>query len=227
MSASTDNRRSLEERTKAFFHRYAGGFNAIYGNTNGPLNTLINRLFRRSMYLRFARTMEGCEPVIGASVLDIGCGPGHYALELARRGAGRVVGVDFAEGMISIARQQAEAAGLADRCEFSVGDFNQFAEREPFDYTIVMGFMDYVAQPVPLVQKVVALTRRKAFFSFPAARGLLAWQRQLRYRSRCPLFLYHRDQLNALFDGIPGISAKIEPIARDFFVTLTSTHVGP
>jgi tRNA (mo5U34)-methyltransferase len=30
----------------------------------------------------------------GASVLDIGCNAGYYSIELKRRGAGRVVGVD-------------------------------------------------------------------------------------------------------------------------------------
>lgn len=212
---------SPDDRTRAFFHRYAGDFNAIYGNTNTPFNALINRLFRRSMMLRFEYTLRGCEPVQGSSVLDIGCGPGHYSVELARRGAGRVVGVDFAEGMIKLARDQAAASGVADRCEFRVGDFDQFTADDPFDYVVVMGFMDYVADADTLVRKVAALTRRRAFFSFPAAGGLLAWQRQLRYRSRCPLYLYRRADLDALFARIPGVDAKIEPIDRDFFVTLS------
>jgi SAM-dependent methyltransferase len=224
MSVSTEpsgNPQTPDDRTRAFFHGYAGEFNALYGNINTPLNALINRLFRRSMYLRFARTMAGCEPIAGASVLDVGCGPGHYAIELARRGAGRVVGVDFADGMIELARRQAAAAGVADGCEFSVGDFNQFGAGETFDYALMMGFMDYVAEPAPLIRKLVALTRRRAFLSFPAAGGFFAWQRQVRYRKRCPLYLYRRNDLESLFAGIPEVSATIEPISRDFFVTMT------
>jgi hypothetical protein len=48
------------------------------------------------------------------------------------------------------------------------------------------------------------------------------------------LFLYTRPQLEKLFASFPGVRATIEPIARDFFVTLhadasvltPSVHVG-
>lgn len=210
-----------DDRTRAFFHRYAGTFNAIYGNTNTPWNTVINRLFRRSMVLRYEHTLRGCDPIQGKTVLDIGCGPGHYSVELARRGAAKVVGIDFADNMIAIAREQAAAAGVADRCHFEVADINAFSAAEPFDYVVVMGFMDYVADPDALMRQVAALTRGKAFFSFPAAGGLLAWQRELRYRSRCPLYLYSRERLDALLAGLPGVATTIEPISRDYFVTMT------
>jgi len=59
---------------------------------------------------------------------------------------------------------------------------------EKFDYAIVMGFMDYIADPSALIGKVLRVCRGKAFFSFPADGGPLAWQRRLRYRNRCPLY---------------------------------------
>lgn len=219
MSASTDP----VGRTRDFFHDYAGRFDAIYGNEHTRWNAVVNRFFRASMRLRFERTMAGATPIADMSVLDIGCGPGHYAIELARRGAGRVVGVDFADNMIARAREHAAAAAVADRCEFLVGDIDQWRPETAFDYVVVMGFMDYVADPVALVRRVVGLARRRAFFSFPAAGGLLAWQRQLRYRSRCPLYLYTPSRLRALFQAVPEASFTVEPIARDFFVTATPT----
>ncbi len=48
--------------------------------------------------------------VAGRDVLDAGCGPGHYAAWLARRGA-RVVGIDVTPEMLALAR--AHVAGLA------------------------------------------------------------------------------------------------------------------
>jgi 2-polyprenyl-6-hydroxyphenyl methylase/3-demethylubiquinone-9 3-methyltransferase len=48
--------------------------------------------------------------VAGCDVLDAGCGPGHYAAWLARRGA-RVVGIDVTPEMLAQAR--AHVAGLA------------------------------------------------------------------------------------------------------------------
>jgi len=206
-------------RTREFFHEYAGGFNSIYSNRNTALNRLINRMFRKSMELRYRKTLEGCRPIEGKRVLDLGCGPGHYGIALARAGAGEVLGIDFAEGMIELARQQAQAAGVGDRCTFVVRDFFSYTPEVPFDYVVVMGVMDYIADPKPFVEKVLSMTGGRAFFSFPADGGLLAWQRQLRYRSRCPLYLYKRSQVEALFSGIPGV--KVEQIERDFFVQVS------
>jgi 2-polyprenyl-3-methyl-5-hydroxy-6-metoxy-1,4-benzoquinol methylase len=208
-------------RTREFFHEYAAGFNSIYSTQNTLPNQVINRLFRKSMELRYRKTLEGCRPIAGKRVLDLGCGPGHFGISLARAGAGEVVGIDFAEGMIQLAREQASLAGVRDRCQFIAGDFNAYKPEEPFDYSIIMGVMDYVADPKPLIERVRSMTRGKAFFSFPADGGLLAWQRKLRYRDRCPLYLYTRPQVEKLFQGIPGTRASVEPIARDFFVQLT------
>jgi SAM-dependent methyltransferase len=214
------------DRTQGFFHQYADDFDAIYSNRSGLVNGVLNNVFRKSMRLRFEKSVEGCFPIEGKSVLDIGCGPGHYSISLAQRGAGRVVGIDFAEGMLKIAAQHAEKAGVGERCKFMVADFATYNPPEPFDYVIVMGFMDYMSDPRQVVEKVLSLTRRKAFFSFPVAGGILAWQRELRYRKRCDLFLYTREQLERLCASFPGFRATIEPISRDFFVTLESKAVG-
>ncbi|ETI23962.1 hypothetical protein G647_05769 [Cladophialophora carrionii CBS 160.54] len=52
----------------------------------------------------------------GESLLDLACGTGLVALEAKRRvsGAGHVVGVDISEGMLTVARRKAAAAGLDD-----------------------------------------------------------------------------------------------------------------
>ena len=54
-------------------------------------------------------------------VLDITCGPGLYAVELARRGC-HVTGIDFSPASIRHARKLAGDAGVADRCTFVEAD---------------------------------------------------------------------------------------------------------
>ncbi len=185
------------------------------------VNAVVNRVFRRSMVLRYERTLAGCDPIAGKTVIDIGSGPGHYSVALAGRGASRVLGVDFAPGMVEIARKRADRAGVSDRCTFTLGDFLAASAAETFDYAIVMGFMDYIEEPRSLMEKVLRVCRHKAFFSFPADGGILALQRRMRYRSRCPLFLYSEARIRALLAGLPVKAATVDPIARDYFVTLT------
>ena len=80
------------------------------------------------------------------------------------------------------------------RCSFELGDFLTYPLREPFDYAIVMGFMDYVSDPRAIIERVLDIVRVRAFFSFPKAGGPLAGQRQWRYRNRCDLFLIARSR---------------------------------
>ncbi len=207
-----------KQSVSGFFDVYARDFNAIYGTRNTPWSNLINKLFRQSMRKRFEMTLTACDPVAGRSVLDIGTGPGHYAITLAQRGAGRVLGLDFAQGMIEVARRNAEQAGVADRCTWTFGDFTTFQTDETFDYCIVMGFMDYIEKPREVIDKVLSLTNRRAMFSFPVDGGLLAWQRKRRYRKRCELYMYTEQQVRDLFAHQTEFDVRIDRIGRDFFV---------
>jgi hypothetical protein len=129
--------------------------------------------------------------------------------------------------MLKLASQYAAQAGVSDRCEFRVGDFAAFTAPERFDYVIVMGFMDYMADARRVIEKVISVTKSKAFFSFPVAGGVLGWQRKLRYQNRCDLFLYTEEQLWDLFASIPGTQAAVERVDRDFFVTLSLRGAVP
>jgi 2-polyprenyl-3-methyl-5-hydroxy-6-metoxy-1,4-benzoquinol methylase len=202
-----------------FFDSYAHDFDAIYGSRHTAINRVINTYFRKSMRLRYEKSIAGCDPIAGKSVLDIGCGPGHFSIALAQRGAARVVGIDFAEQMLSVARRHAEEKGVGDRCQWILGDFLTHSFHEQFDYAIICGVMDYIADASTMVDRVLSVVTGKAFFSFPVSDGLLAWQRKRRYKKRCDLYLYSRPQLERLFADKPA-DVTIEQIARDYFVTV-------
>ena len=56
--------------------------------------------------------------IAGKVVIDFGCGTGHDAVEMAGRGASKVIGVDIQERFLAMARTHAAAAGVDDRCVF-------------------------------------------------------------------------------------------------------------
>ncbi len=72
-------------------------------------------------YRRVAR--EVAEACPAGRALDVGCGPGHLAVELARAAPNlSVVGVDILPEMVERANRRAERAGVAGRVRFEVGD---------------------------------------------------------------------------------------------------------
>ncbi len=44
--------------------------------------------------LKWARVRDAIQPLAGRNVLDVGCGNGYYALQMAAAGARRVIGID-------------------------------------------------------------------------------------------------------------------------------------
>ncbi|MDO8468827.1 MAG: class I SAM-dependent methyltransferase [Candidatus Peribacter sp.] len=61
----------------------------------------------------------------GMNVLDIGCGNGITAIELARRHSVHVTGMDNAEKMVEAAQELSKKATLKGQTEFRVGDITQ------------------------------------------------------------------------------------------------------
>ena len=97
-------------------------------------------------FQRFAPHLP--EDLSGKSVLDIGCNAGFYSMEMKRRGADRVVGIDSDERYLAQARFAAETLGYAN-IEFrklSVYDVAALGER--FDVVIFMGVLYHLRHPL-------------------------------------------------------------------------------
>jgi 2-polyprenyl-3-methyl-5-hydroxy-6-metoxy-1,4-benzoquinol methylase len=71
----------------------------------------------------------------GSTVLDVGCGTGRHAVELAKRGY-RVTGVDLSEGMLNVARAKAAVEDVD--VKFVQADATAFATEEWFDAAICL-----------------------------------------------------------------------------------------
>ncbi|UQA63607.1 methyltransferase domain-containing protein [Polyangium aurulentum] len=76
----------------------------------------------------FLETCLGLEK--GAAILDLACGAGNHAVELASRGYG-VVGYDLSLSMLALAAD--EAQGRAQKLNFLQGDMREMAFDQVFD----------------------------------------------------------------------------------------------
>ena len=94
---------------------------------------------------RFAHAIPA--DLAGRTVLDIGCNAGFFAIEMKRRGADRVVGIDFDEDYLNQARFAAEVSGAdIEFRRLSVYDVADLGER--FDVVLFMGVLYHLRHPL-------------------------------------------------------------------------------
>lgn len=83
----------------------------------------------------------------GRSVLDIGCNAGFYSIEMKRRGAARVLGIDSDEDYLAQARFAAEVHDMdIEFHKLSVYDLGVLGER--FDIVLFMGVLYHLRHPL-------------------------------------------------------------------------------
>jgi tRNA (mo5U34)-methyltransferase len=105
-----------------------------------PLGDYPTQKFRR-----FAHALP--EDLRGKTVLDIGCNAGFYSIEMKRRGADRVVGIDSDERYLAQARLAAEVSGCdIELRKLSVYDVAELGER--FDVVLFMGVFYHLRHPL-------------------------------------------------------------------------------
>lgn len=108
----------------------------------------------------------------GKTVLDVGCNAGFYSLEMKRRGAARVLGIDEDETYLAQARFAADVFGLEVEFErLSVYDVDRLGER--FDLVIFMGVLYHLRHPLLALDRLREHVARDAFLFQSMLRGAL------------------------------------------------------
>jgi SAM-dependent methyltransferase len=215
---------------RSFFELESARFDSIYGGRRSLRERAIDLFFHRVIYLRFARTLALLSPIENKRILDAGCGPGHYLIELAARGARKVVGVDFAPTMIERARLAADARGIGGRVELVHGDFLSADLSGPFDAGVAIGFFEYLKDPVPYLRRLAELVRGDLVVSFPKRFTLRTLPRALRYRRRgCYLRFFTTGEIRRLAAASDIQDFSIHSVSRDylFHARISQSFRGP
>lgn len=89
----------------------------------------------------------------GRTVLDVGCGSGSVARELARRGA-TVIAVDIDDARLDDARRL-DASPKQQRIEYRVGDLETGLPLGPFDHVVCHNLLHRVRNPIDVLDRLV------------------------------------------------------------------------
>ncbi len=98
----------------------------------------------------------GIEP--GARCLDVGCGAGDVAIELARRAGmgGRVTGIDMDAQKLAAAGEEADAAGVGATTEFRVGNAYDLTAGAGHDLVYSRFLLQHLSRPVDALRRMWA-----------------------------------------------------------------------
>jgi len=87
------------------------------------------------------------------TVIDFGCGFGRQAVEMARKGASKVIGIDLQDRFLSVGRDLANRYSVADRCVFTS------STDELADIIISKDAFEHFADPVAMLHSMLSMLK--------------------------------------------------------------------
>ena len=129
--------------------RFMNGFLKSYGPSNLK-KVLWDKEFSGDKWDFIDNTLGDCVyPVLekyaeNGSILDLGCGPGNTANEVAADAYQTYVGVDISEAALSKATKRSEENGRASRNSFIQGDFIVYVPPQQFNVILFRESMYHV-----------------------------------------------------------------------------------
>lgn len=137
----------------------------VCGNTcdkYGSANPVVRRIMR-GFTDRLERYVDRAAP---ASIHDVGCGEGYWALRWARRGV-PYRGTDFAATVIDLARANARSTGL-DPGMFAVRSVYDLSEADDrADLVVCCEVLEHLRDPRAALARLAAVTGRHLILSVP------------------------------------------------------------
>ena len=196
--------------------RSARGSTTWSSAASGPRRTISSAIIPSVKFRRFADALPA--DLTGKTVLDIGCNGGFYSIEMKRRGAARVLGIDFDEDYLAQARFAAEVTGQdIEFRQMSVYDVGALGER--FDLVIFMGVLYHLRHPL-LALDIIHDTVAKDLLLFQSLqRGSSAvdavaedydfWEQDHFDSPGYPEDAFHRAQLQRRSDQLVGAERRL------------------
>lgn len=219
-----DNQKNEIEEVKNFFNSYSRTFSSIYSEddkSRSLFDKLMDKMFRQAVYARYELTLKETIKDEIKTVLDVGCGPGHHTVAFLNQGK-TVTALDVADEMVELTKSKVKQINKIEDCDFIVSDYMTHNFEKKFDAIAVLGFFDYVSDPVTVLKKLINDAKQEVYISIPNESGILGLQRKIRYKLRnCPLYSYSKKFLvQCLSDAGCLEYTEIKKTSRGFFVVI-------
>ena len=105
-----------------------------------------------SEYVELAERVSAQLPP-GASVLEVAPGPGYFSIELARRGAYIVTGIDLSQSFVKMASRRAAEAGV--KVDFRQGSASNLTiQDDSYDFVLCRAAFKNFAEPVRALREM-------------------------------------------------------------------------
>jgi ubiquinone/menaquinone biosynthesis C-methylase UbiE len=176
------------------------------------VGTITERLERRLV-------LELLGDVGNRGLLDIGCGDGKLAVELARRGA-NVTAVDASAPMLAAARTRASEEGMEIRFSRATADHLPFPD-ESFDVVTAVTVLCFVSDAGPVFREIARVLRPGGKLVMGELGKWSSWAAQRRIRAWLGSAMWRRGrfrtagELRSLAEGA-GLSPQ-EPRGAVFY----------
>ena len=204
---------------RAFWNSEADAFQSIYTHRKSKFFNTLDQIFRKDMYERYQFTIANCEPIKGRTFLDVGCGNALYSLELARKGAAKVVGIDIAEVMIGLCKKQSDEQNLSNICTFIQTDLLEYHPDSKFDVSFGIGLFDYISDPLPVLKKMREVSTDKAIMAFPRLWTWRAPVRKVRLTIKgCDVYFYSSARIGKLMKDVGFSRHEITKVGKLYCV---------
>jgi ubiquinone/menaquinone biosynthesis C-methylase UbiE len=143
----------------------------VFQLTNGlgraALDDIITHLEVRGRHPQFRQMMheylDAMQVDAAHAVLDLGCGTGIVAREVAARAGftGHIIGIDLSDSLVEMARHLAAEEGVGDRITLITGDIHGLnVPGDSFDAVIAHSLLSHIADPLAALQEIARVVKR-------------------------------------------------------------------
>jgi len=97
----------------------------------------------------------------GMTVLDVGCGPGFFSVEIAKmlHGAGKVIAADVQEAMLDKVRKKIRGTALMQTIELHKSDFESIGIVEKVDFVLAFWMLHEVRNQKIFLNELTSITK--------------------------------------------------------------------